>query len=82
MEDNKAEMTQKKGEPALLEMELTPFMTKVMRDIFEVEMLQGHNEPMPDGRIKWTITIEDEEKANLFRQWMVKFFFANKIDKN
>lgn len=52
--------------PVILEMTLTPVMEKQMLQAFqfmEDEIQSGHREVLPDGRIYYRITVEDQDKA-------------------
>ena len=57
------------SEEAKLTMELTPFMLKKMKEVFEIEILQGTCEKMEDGRYYVEIELS-EEKAQFTFEWM------------
>lgn len=56
---------------AKLEMTLTPFMVEKMKEVLEIEMLQGDAIPLPDGRTKYIITTSDE-KAAVIKEELLK----------
>lgn len=43
--------------------EVTASVEKSFRDVFEIEMLRGTREPLPDGRARITFAITDEAKG-------------------
>jgi hypothetical protein len=46
-----------------LTLELTDDMIPVFREVFEIEMLRGETEDLPDGRTRFTLDVESEEKG-------------------
>jgi hypothetical protein len=60
---------------AKLTMTITPCMEKVMKETFnlEIEMLQGIKRNLKDGRIKYCIEIGDMQKAEMIKEFLLKF---------
>jgi hypothetical protein len=65
----------KSAEPAILTMTLTPYMEQVIKDTFniEIEMLQGKRRNLKDGRVKYKIEIHDMQKAEMVKEFVLKF---------
>lgn len=57
-----------------LTMEVTASMEKTIIEAFnlEIEVLQGMREPMLDGRTRFTITINDKQKSDIVREFILK----------
>ena len=56
-------MAKKQLEHGEVEMDLTPYMADKLKELFncEIEMMQGTQEPLPDGRIRYTFKVDDEK---------------------
>jgi hypothetical protein len=58
-----------------LTMTITPDMEVIFKGdpfFLEIEMLQGEREVEPDGRIKYSITIKDNGKIELVKEFCLK----------
>lgn len=70
----------KKG--ATLKMTITPEMEKQFKGypyFLEIEMMQGDRKVLKDGRIKYWIEIDDEEKADLMKEFVLKMISKSHI---
>ena len=78
--DNRIQMQQKASEPATLEMELTPEMEKCLKGepfFLEIEMLQGEKQDLPDGRVRYTLIIQDQFKIDLIKEFVLKLISSS-----
>lgn len=70
----------KKG--ATLKMTITPEIEKQFKSypyFLEIEMMQGDRKVLKDGRIKYRIEIDDEEKADLMKEFVLKMISKSHI---
>jgi hypothetical protein len=62
-----------------LEMELTDTMAKELTSLFniEIEIMRGTKEMMPDGRTRYTLSIECEQKSKLIVEFIMGVMFRH-----
>jgi hypothetical protein len=60
-------------------MELTDTMVKVVKETFniEIEMMQGTIEKLSDGRTRYTLQIDSEEKGEMIKQFILSVMFKD-----
>lgn len=66
---------QNKSEQAFVTMELTPAMEKAFKEFpffLEIEMLQGEKENLPNGRVRYSIEINNADKSDIMREFCLK----------
>lgn len=79
---NRIILEQAEGEPATVNMVLTPFMEGKMKEapfFLEVEMLQGNREELPDGIVRYSITVADEGKVEILREFILRLVFLHQF---
>lgn len=74
--DNEVEIKKEVGDDyATLTMEITPEMEKQFKGepfFLEIEMLQGDREELENGMIKYKCVINDHDKAELMKEFVLK----------
>lgn len=71
-------------EPAIITMELTPDMEKLVKETFdiEVEMLSGTIEKLADGRTRFTIEVKHPKSELILKFMLMIISNSHKLNLN